>query len=183
MTGLKELLELIVKQLKLYAHQNRRNVTVIREKLKRFLRINLIIATNKLPTISEYWRVDNQIGSDGIQNSIIRKRFCQILQNLHLADNRKDDQTGKAFKLRPVIDHLNSELSKVLSNGSEQSIDEDMVKFKGRSEMKHYIKSKPIKWDFKFWFRCWSKSGYLYQLDIYLGRKQTPEFNLGHGKK
>ena len=182
-TGLKELLELIVKQLKLYAHQNRRNFTVIREKLKIFLRINLIMATNKLPTISEYWRVHNQIGNEGIQNTIIRKRFCQILQNLHFADNRKDDKTDKAFKMRPVIDHLNWKVSEVLSKNSEQSIDEHMVKFKGGSGMKQYIKSKPIKWGFKFWFRCSSKSGYLYQMDIYLGRKQTPEFNLRLGKK
>ena len=49
--------------------------------------------------------------------------------------------------------------------------------------MKQYIKSKPIKCGFKFWFRCSSKSGYLYQMDIYLGRKQTPEFNLGLGEE
>ena len=30
---------------------------------------------------------------------------------------------------------------------------------------------------------CSSKSGYLYQMDIYLGRKQTPEFNLGLGEE
>ena len=58
-----------------------------------------------------------------------------------------------------------------------------MVKFKGRSGMKQHIKPKPIKWGFKFWFRCLSKSGYLYQMDIYLGRKQTPEFNLGLGEE
>ena len=45
--------------------------------------------------------------------------------------------------------------------------------------MKQYIKSKQIKWGFKFWFRCLSKSGYLYQMDIYLRRKQKPEFNIG----
>ena len=49
--------------------------------------------------------------------------------------------------------------------------------------MKQYIKSKPIKWGFKFWFRCSIKSGDLYQMDIYLGRKQTPEFNLGLEKE
>ena len=54
-----------------------------------------------------------------------------------------------------------------------------MVKFKDRSGMNQYIKSKPIKWGFEFWFRCSRKSGYLYQMDIYLGMKQTPEFNLG----
>ena len=58
-----------------------------------------------------------------------------------------------------------------------------MVKFKGRSGMKQYIKSKPVKWCFKFWFRCSSKFGYLYQMDIYFGKKQTPEFNLGLGEE
>ena len=32
----------------------------------------------------------------------------------------------------------------MVSNDSEQSIDEHMVKFKGRSGMKQYIKLKPI---------------------------------------
>ena len=29
------------------------------------------MAINKLPTIAEYWREDNLIGSDGIQNTMI----------------------------------------------------------------------------------------------------------------
>ena len=169
---------MIVEQSNLYAHQNGRNFTVTKEELKAFLGINFVMAINKLPTIAEYWRVDNLIGNDGIQNTMFRNR-CEILQNLHFADNRKDDKTDKAFKVRPVIDHLNWKVSEVLSKNSEQSIDEHMVKFKGGSGMKQYIKSKPIKWGFKFWFRCSSKSGYLYQMDVYLGRKQTPAFNLG----
>ena len=182
MTSLGELLRLIVEQSNLYVHQNGRKFTVTKEELKAFLGINFVMAINKLPTIAEYWRVDNLIGNDGIQNTMFRNR-CEILQNLHFADNRKDDKTDKAFKMRPVIDYLNSKFSEVLSNDSEQSIDEHMVKFKGRSGMKQYIKSKPIKWGFKFCFRCSSKSGYLYQMDIYLGRKQTPEFNLGLGEE
>ena len=182
-TGLDELLELIAEKSNLHAHQNGRNFTVTKEELKAFLGINFVMAINKLPTIAEYWRVDNLMGNDGIQNTMIRNRFSEILQNLHFADNRKDDKTDKAFKMRPVIDHLNWKVSEVLSKNSEQSIDEHMVKFKGGSGMKQYIKSKPIKWGFKFWFRCSSKSGYLYQMDIYLGRKQTPEFNLGLGEE
>ena len=65
-TGLEELLEMIVEQLNLYAYQNRRNFTVTKEELKAFLGINVIMAINKLPTIAECWRVDNMIGNDGI---------------------------------------------------------------------------------------------------------------------
>ena len=182
-TCLEELLELTVEQSNLYAHQNGRNFTVLKEELKAFLRINFVIAINKLPTIAEYWRVDNLIGNDGVQNTMIRNRFCEILRNLHFADNRKDDNTDKDFKMRPFIDHRYLKFSEVLSNDSEQSIDENMVKFKGRSGMKQYIKSKPIKWGFKFWSYCLSKSCYLHQVDIYLGRKQTPEFNLSLGEE
>ena len=49
-TGLKELLELIVEQSNLYAHQNGRN-TVTKEELKVFFGINCVMAINKLPTI------------------------------------------------------------------------------------------------------------------------------------
>ena len=62
------------------------------------------MAINKLPTIAEHWKVYNLISNDGIQNTMIRNRFSEILQNLHFADNRKDDKTDKAFKVKPAID-------------------------------------------------------------------------------
>ena len=146
MTGLEELLKLIVKQSKLYAHQNGRNFTVTKEELKAFLGINFVMAINKLPTIAEYWRVDNLIGNDGIQNTTIRNRFCEILQNLLFADNRKENKTDKAFKMKSVIDHLNLKFSEVLSNDSEQRIDEHMVKLnaikagKGQSQYRDHLR-------------------------------------------
>ena len=93
MTGLEDLLELIVEQSNLYAHQNGRNFTFNKEELIAFLGINFIMAISELATISECWREDNPIGNYGIQNTMIRNRFCEILQNLHFADNRKDDKT------------------------------------------------------------------------------------------
>ena len=58
-----------------------------------------------------------------------------------------------------------------------------MGKFKGGSDMKQYIKSKPIKWGFKFWFRCSSITNYLCQLDMYLGKKQSSTFKLDLGEE
>ena len=40
-----------------------------------------------------------------------------------------------------------------------------------------------MKWGFKFWFCYSSKFGYVYEMDVYLGRKQTPEFNLCLGEE
>ena len=124
-TGFEELLELIVEQSNLYAHQNGRNFTATKEELKAFLGINFVMAINKLPTIAEYWKVDNLIGNDSIQNTVVRNHFYEILQNLHLAD----EASNKPLKFEILM----------LSSNSEQSIDGHMVKFKGRSGMKQYI--------------------------------------------
>ena len=56
-----------------------------------------------------------------------------------------------------------------------------MTKFKGRSSMRQYLNMKPIKWDINQWFRCASSNGYLYEFDLYLGRNQNVDVNLGEG--
>ena len=78
MRGLEELLELIVEQSNFYAYQNGKNFTVAKEELNAFFGINFIVAINKLPTIAEYWRVDNLIGNNSIQNTMIFVRFFKI---------------------------------------------------------------------------------------------------------
>ena len=69
--------------------------------------------------------------------------------------------------------------SACVSNDFTQSVDEHMVKFKGRSSMRQYVKNKPINWAFKFRYHCASKTGYLYQFDFYIGKKESREENLG----
>ena len=63
-----------------------------------------VIAINKLNKIAEYWAVDSLIANDGIQNTMIRNHFCEILQNLHFPDKRKDDKKDKSFIMRRVTD-------------------------------------------------------------------------------
>lgn len=45
--------------------------------------------------------------------------------------------------------------------------------------MQQHIKNKPIKWTLKIWCRCTPKTGYLYEFDIYNGKKETPLFDIG----
>ena len=81
-TGLEELIDLIVVQTNVCAQQKGRNFTFDNNELKAFLGIKYIMAINKLPAIAEYWRVDNLTGNNVIENTMIRNRFCEIFQNL-----------------------------------------------------------------------------------------------------
>ena len=180
-TNIRDLVKLIVDQTNLYAQQNGREFRTDEKKMLAFLGINCIMSINQLPTIQSYWECGQFIGNKGIRNVLTRARFKDILQNIHFADNSKNDKSDKGYRIRPVIDHFNKAFASAVSNDACQSIDEHMVKFKGRSSMKQYIKKKPIKWGFKFWYRCASATGYLYQLDLYLGKKENVETNFGKG--
>ena len=56
--------------------------------------------------------------------------------------------------------------------GHYGSIDETMVKFKGRSSLKQYIPLKPIKRGYKIWSLCDATTGYLFHCKIYLGKEE-----------
>ena len=108
-----------------------------------------------------------------------RARFLEILQNIHFADNHKElppkesEEYDRAWKLRPLFDHLEKHFQDMLQPDAHQSIDEHMCKFKGKSIMRQYMRG------FQFWFCCGAKSGYLYEFDMYLEKKGNTEFGLG----
>ena len=138
-----------------------------------------MMAICKVPNIKCYWHADEYIGNEGIRNVLTRMRFLEIIQNLHFADKNTSDTSGKGYKLRTVINHLNKAFQAAMSDADRQSIDEHMTKFKGRNSCKQYIKNKTVKWGFKWWCRCSSLTGYLYEFNLYLGKKEKTELGLG----
>ena len=109
-----------------------------------------------------------------------RQRLKDILRSLfYFSNNAKSEKNNKGFKICPVIDHFNNSFSNAISNDELQSIDDHMVKFKVCSSIKQYVKKKPIKCGFKVWYRCARTTCYLYQLELYLGKKDEIELNLG----
>ena len=112
-----------------------------------------------------------------IASIVTRVRFRKILQALHVNDNsqapsRDDVMFDKLHKLRPMIDMLNNGFQKQSIASTSQSIDEAMVLFKGRSGIKQYMPLKPTKRGYKIWVRSDSRTGYVYQFQVYTGKEQ-----------
>ena len=132
---------------------------------------------HKLPKMRDYWSANEGLGNNLFQTTLNRDRFSEILQNLHCADNlqklppKESESFDRAWKHRPFFDHLLKHFQEVLLPESHQSINEYMYKFKAKSLMHQYMKNNAIKWGFKFWLWCGSTSEYLYQVDMYLGKK------------
>lgn len=75
------------------------------------------------------------------------------LECLHMNDNlhakpRRTDGYDRLFKVRPILDLLKQNMRKVAPE-QRQSIDGQVIPFKGRSTVKQYLKSKPHKWGYK----------------------------------
>ena len=110
-----------------------------------------------------------------------RERFGSILRFLHFVDNnsappRKEDR-DRLFKIRPVIEELRHQFQLNYILSGEISIDETMVKFKGRKFYRQFLPSKPIRFGFKLFTLAESKSGYIWNFEIYTGRKGEAEEN------
>ena len=127
---------------------------------------------HKLPNHWSYWETSPSLSVSFVANVMTRERFNEILSNLHfwsnddaLPDNHPDQD--RAFKVRWLIDYLNERFLGAMDPEVDQSVDKHMIKFKDRNIMWQHIKNKPIKWDFKMWYRCAPKTGYLYEFDIW----------------
>lgn len=148
-----------------------------------FLGINLLMGIKKLPSVRDFWSSNELLNDSFISKQMPVKRFTWILGNLHLNDNsimpnRGDPNFDKLYKVRPLLDHLSAKFSSLYKPGKYQSVDESMIRFKGRSSLKQYMPKKPIKRGYKVWMRC-DGSGYACKFEIYSGKMQEVERNLG----
>ena len=106
-TGMNELLEIIVTETNRYATQKGCNFETTEDKMKVFLRIKFIMGINMLPSLEDYWSTGKCIRNKKIQNIMTRARFWLILQNLHFSNNDNDDKIDKSYKICHLIKHLN----------------------------------------------------------------------------
>ena len=149
-----------------------------------FLGFAIMMGVNQLPAI-HYWRRDPILRYSPIADRISRDCFTEIWRFLHFVDNttlsdRSDPNFDRLGKIRPVISAVEQTCRMNYHGSQDQSIDEAMIAFKGRSSMKQYMPMKPTKRRFKVWVRADSENGYVCQLECYTGKHgSTAEVGLG----
>lgn len=130
---------------------------------------------HRVPCIRNIWSTDWVLVVPALASIFPRSPFWQLWANLHLADNKQmPDYCEPSFdpllKLRPMLNILADTFQAAHEPSLQVSVDEAMVRFKGRSSLKHYMPKKPIKLGFKIWCLCDANSGYLQRFQIYTGR-------------
>ena len=145
-----------------------------------FLAILLISGYVKLSRRPMYWENSKDVHNEGVSSAMSRKRFCEIMRNLHLADNSRLDKKDKFAKVRPLIDYINCQCQKHFIPEQTISIDESMIPYYGKHGSKQYIRGKQIKFGFKVWVAA-TPLGYVIQMDPYQGAAANMKKELGLG--
>ena len=143
--------------------------------MRAFVSVLLIMGLSKKPSYESYWSSDPLLECNGFKAIMSRDRFLQILMFFHINDNafdfpREDSRHDRLFKIRPLMDHLIAGWQRHFYPGREVSVDESMIAFKGKTTLKQYMPKKANKWGIKSWSLADSKSGYIWNWDIYTGK-------------
>ena len=187
-----DLIELITDQTNIYGKQRcvqkGEDATSWKEvdenQIHAFLGVLLIMGFHKLPRIRDYWSQDRNLYTPAVANIMTRNEFQRLFSNIHLADNSKMPSKNssiysKLYKINDFLDILKRNFQKNYSLGSCISIDEAMIKFKGRSSIKQYQPLKSTKRGYKVWALAESSTGYVYNFEIYTGKNTERSLSLG----
>ena len=145
------------------------------EEILAYLGFTLLMGLNQLPHIYYYWSSDSVFHNFFISSRISRSRFLDIKRYLHFVDNttlvpRGETGYDKLGKIRHLLNLIRKQTLTNYSPHRENSIDEAMIRYKGRSSLKQYLPKKPIKRGIKVWVRADSHNGYICDYQVYTGK-------------
>ena len=145
------------------------------EEILAYLGFTLLMGLNQLPHIYDYWSSDSVFHNFFISSCISRSRFLDIKRYLHFVDNttlvpRGETGYDKLGKIRHLLNLIRKQTLTNYSPHRENSIDEAMIRYKGRSSLKQYLPKKPIKRGIKVWVRGDSHNGYICDYQVYTGK-------------
>ena len=152
------------------------------QEMKQFLGLLFLTGIISKPALSMYWSQDPLYATPIFGKLMSRDRFLSIYQFLHFNDNTTYIPHGEPghdnlFKVRPLIDHLFEKFQEVYTPECALSIDESLVKFKGRLRFRVYIPCKKGKYGMKVEMTCEASTGYCYRFHMYSG-EEDPAFGI-----
>ena len=146
------------------------------EEMKAFVGLLILMGIQKLPCLEMYWSHKYPlINTPSIASIMPRVRFEQLFRFLHLCSNSASVPStlpggDRLFKVRKYLDLITAEFETKYNMHQECTIDEAMIKFKGRLRFKQYMKDKPTKWGIKVFVLVDARNGYMKRLQVYTGK-------------
>ena len=145
--------------------------------IKRLLGLCIYFGLVQVGDFQAYWGTAPPYHGLWARRFLTKRHFLALLSFFHVVSPNQE-QAGKNCFLYESI------LASCMAYHHPRrniSINDHMIRFKGRNVMKMYIKNKPTKWGFKSFSLCDSLTKYIYNFELYTGQQAPPsEHGLTH---
>lgn len=171
----RDIAEMIVSETNKYAIQSGAAFMTTLDAVHRYVGILLRMGIVHMPRYRMYWSSD--LRYNAIADFTSRKefedmgRYIHFNDNVNLITNRKDAGYDQLYKVRPLLTMLRNQCMLVAPE-QRQSVDEQIIPFKGKNRLRQYLPKKPKRWGFKVIARCCARTGFTHDFTIYQGLSQ-----------
>ena len=148
---------------------------VTTKEMRAFLGIILLMETILLPNLKDYWTTDHKCRILYFAEIFRRDRFLQIFWMLHKNENSEGTRNmrTRTQKISNFLDYIDSKCRENFVPEAELSVDESIVKFKGRICFITYNSQKPTKWGVRIYVPADANIDYVQTVLPYYGSFTT----------
>lgn len=123
-------------------------------------------------SVGEMWSMDS--GRPVFRATMSMERFHHLLRFCRFDNEATREQRLETDKLAACSDFWKmflDNLAKFYKPGSDLTVDEQLVAFRGRCKIKQYIPIKPGKYGIKIYWCCDAENSYPLTAEVYVGRQ------------
>ncbi len=132
-----------------------------------FIGVHLYMGIDSLPQRRMYWQSDTRHST--VAAVLSRDRFESLTRYLRVSPPEAAAAPRSPFTfVRAFIDSLNHSFPQHWNPGRHIALDESMVSFRGRSDIKQFVPGKPHPHGYKIWVLA--SENYMLQFQLYEGK-------------
>lgn len=147
------------------------------DEMKAYMALSIIMSQVKKPKVVMNWSKRAIIHTPIFAKTMPFRRFAAITRFLHFSNNATADKTDKMNKVRGAVNFFNDKFRDMYTPEGNVSIDESLMKFKGRLINVVFSPKKRARYGIKFYKLCESSSGYCCGFKIYTGQDSAAAQN------
>lgn len=126
-----------------------------------FFTILVLMGIVHKSSMEAYWTQDPMLATPFFRELMPYDRFIHIFSILHFSHLDEESTGDKLVKIRHVFDKINDQFVSALHTGSEVSVDESLVLWRGNHSLRRYIPNKAARFGFKIYCLADSRTGYV----------------------
>ncbi|KAI5725365.1 hypothetical protein M8J77_014540 [Diaphorina citri] len=141
------------------------------EEILKFVAVEILMGCLRLPQARLYWCREINIGI--VSEIMPRNRYYEIRNNIHFVNNLADQTSNKLWKVQPLITAVRNKCL-TLPRSSHLAIDEQMIPFAGKCDVRTFMPSKPNPLGLKNFVMA-SPDGLILDFHVYTGKGFLPD--------